>query len=167
MSLFNRSINVEVEEENGGVIRLNGRLRDTQQGKTIHEIEANMSVRVTDGEIVKIEGKMLKVPMDECSGALKTLKKLRGNRVRPGYGKLVRQNIGSNEGCVHLASLLLAMGNVSVQGSATYARERMSDEGETNALMRKVAEELNLLDSCICWREDGPIVREWEEKETL
>lgn len=167
MPLFNRSINVEVEEENGGVIRLKGKLHDTQGGKTIHEIEAKMSVRVTDGEIVKIEGKMPQVPMDECEKALKTLQNLRGKRIRPGYGKLVRQSIGSNEGCVHLASLLLTMGNVSVQGSATYVRERISDEKETDALMRKVAEELNLLNSCICWREDGPIVRDWEKRGAL
>jgi len=160
MTLFDRNISVDVTEE-GDCLRLVGRLNDRRAGNPLHGIEVEMVVAAWDGEIREVKGKMPVHPMEECLPGLKSLDLLVGKRIMPGFSDQVKTTIGSNIGCTHLASLIMNMGNVSVLGRYSFMREHVTEQSEQAAVMLETAESLNLLNSCVCWREDGPLVQRW------
>ena len=157
MTLFERSIDIEVVEENEN-IRVRGALADGRLEEGLHRLEVEMLVSVMDGEILEISGSMPEVPMEECAEGLRALDELLGAKIMPGFTDLVKRTVGSNNGCTHLASLVMNMGNVSVQGRGAFVRKHFPDEESSMAAMRHAARDLELLDSCVCWREDGPIL---------
>ena len=83
-----------------------------------------MRVVVLDGTILQIDASMPSVPMEECVEALKVVKDLEGVAIRPGFSDAVKHIVGSKWGCTHMASLIMNMGNVSVQGRAAYVRKK-------------------------------------------
>ena len=164
MGLFQRDISVGVEEEEEGVILLRGRLADRRVGEDLHVMEAEMRVSVLDGTILGITASMPVAPMEECREALSTVGGLQGEVIQPGFSDRVKGLVGSRWGCSHLASLIMNMGNVSVQGRAAYARKNF-DERQAARRLEETAGQLGLLDSCVCWREDGPVVRRFREQQ--
>jgi len=163
VTLFRRNIEVEVEELEGGSIKLRGHLLDLRSGDKLHELRASMRVRVADGMILRVEAEMPVVPLPECREALPVVEELEGKAIRPGFSDLVRGVVGSSRGCTHLANLLMNMGNVSVQGRAAFVR-RHFDEELAQEQLAEHAVQLGLINSCVCWREDGPVVRRWRER---
>lgn len=162
-TLFNRSIDIEVLEE-GQDIRLNGTLSDRRLGEGLHRLEISMLVSLLEGEIMEISGSMAEVPMEECGQGLAVLDEVLGEKIRPGFTEMVKNTVGSKRGCTHLASLLINMGNASVQGRGAFIRKHFPDQETNLYAMRQVAGELGLLDSCVCWTEDGPILRRWRSE---
>lgn len=162
MDYFKRSVEVEVEEEPEGMLRLHGKLYDRRLGDDLHHIEVVMLINVLDGEILEIEGRMPRRPMEECVEGLKALEGLIGAKILPGFSDFVKSTVGSNRGCVHLASLVMNMGNVSVQGRGAFVRKNFADMDLRTNTMRAYSEQLGMIDSCVCWREDGPLVRMWK-----
>lgn len=160
MGLFKRDISVDVTEE-GNNIRLVGVLEDRRMGNPLHGIRVEMVVQAWDGEIVEIDGTMPTHPMEECLPGLASLERLLGQKIVPGFSDLVKQTVGSNIGCTHLASLVMNMGNVSVLGRYSFMREHVTEESQRAAVMLETADSLNLLNSCVCWHEDGPLVKRW------
>ncbi len=162
MSLFKRSIEIEVEETGDSDLLVKGKLKDIREGETLHEIEAEMVVSVFDGKIKDIIGAMPTIPLKECHLGLKSIEQLNGATIKPGFTEMVRQAVGSSAGCTHLASLVVNMGNVSVQGRGAYMRKHFPEYSIENEAVRKVMEigmrELGLFNSCVCWTEDGPIL---------
>ncbi|OPY92843.1 MAG: hypothetical protein A4E73_00721 [Syntrophaceae bacterium PtaU1.Bin231] len=158
MALFRRGIDIEVEEE-GEILRIKGRLADERFAEDLHIIEAEMLVSAVDGVILDISASLPHTPLDECRNARSAVEKLQGVTIKPGFSDLVRRVLGSPEGCIHLANLVTNMGNVSVQGRAAYAH-RHPQKGETAKRMLENAEQLGLINSCVSWREDGPILAE-------
>jgi hypothetical protein len=163
LTLFNRNINVEVLDE-GENLRLLGRLEDTRLGAPLHTIEVEMVITVWDGEIIEIDGSFPTRPMEQCADGLLSLKSLLGDRIQPGFSEMVKTKVGSRDGCTHLAALLMNMGNASVQGRGGYLRKHVPDE-EVAARMLEYAEKLNLVDSCVSWREDGPLMQRWRNQQ--
>ena len=155
MTLFKRSIDIEVGEENGN-IRVAGTLEDRRLGEGLHRMETEMLVSVMDGEILEISGSMPEVPMEECAEGLQTLDEVLGVKIMPGFTDLVKRTVGSKKGCTHLASLLINMANVSIQGRGAFVRRHFPDEEASRSAMRHATRDLELLDSCVCWGEDGP-----------
>ena len=163
MSLFDRKITVDVVEE-GDCLRMRGKLEDTRSGIPLHLIEVEMLMTVWDGAIKEISGEMPNHPLEECVEGLKSLQELLGQRIVPGFSEVVKTKVGGAFGCTHMASLILNMGNVSVQGRGAYLRTHMTGAQESET-MKAYADELNLLDSCVCWREDGPLIRRWRNSQ--
>lgn len=164
MGLFKRDISVDVTEE-GKNLRLVGTLQDTRMGTPLHGIRVEMVLQAWDGEIIGISGTMPTRPMEDCLPGLESLQLLVGHQIKPGFSELVKTTVGSNLGCTHLASLLMNMGNVSVLGRYSFMREHVTDEGERAAVMLQTADSLNLLDSCVCWKKDGPLVKRWRAEQ--
>lgn len=162
-SIFTREIKVESFEE-GQELRLKGTLSDTRLGEPLHGLEVEMIVSVWEGRIKEITGAFPTWPMEECRNGIESLAELVGARVKPGFSDLVKSTVGSNRGCTHLAALVMNMGNVCVQGRGAYLRKHVPDSAARDRAMAKQAKELGLLDSCVAWREDGPIVRRWREE---
>ena len=163
MDLFHRSIEITVTEE-GENIRISGRLLDKRLGEGLHGIEAEMLVSFMDGEILEIKADMPTFPLEECREGLRTVEELRGLQIKPGFTDTVKNSVGSNRGCTHLASLVMNMANVSVQGRGAFIRRRFPDEAMRIYATEQTTAELGLIDSCVCWREDGPIIRRWRQQ---
>ncbi len=162
MSLFKRSIEIEVEEAGNSDIIIKGKLSDHRSSEILHKIEAEMVVSVFDGKIKEIRGSMPVIPMEECRTGIRPLARLMGAEIKPGFTETVRKTVGSSDGCTHLASLITNMGNVSVQGRGAYVRKHYpslypGSEG-TNKIIEIGIKQLGLLNSCVCWRKDGPIM---------
>jgi hypothetical protein len=163
MDLFNRSIEIAVAEE-GENIRISGRLLDKRLGEDLHGIEAEMLVSFLDGEILEIRAAMPAFPMEECKEGLQSVRELRGLQIKPGFTDMVKNTVGSSRGCTHLSSLVMNMANVSVQGRGAFIRRRFPDEAERMFAMERTTMELGLIDSCVCWGEDGPIISRWRQQ---
>ena len=118
-----------------------------------------MVVSVWEGGIKEIKGSFRTWPLEECIRGIDSLKELVGAKIAPGFSELVKQTVGSNRGCTHLAALMMNMGNVCVQGRGAFLRKYVPDNAARYKAMVEQAEELGLLDSCVSWREDGPIIR--------
>jgi hypothetical protein len=161
--LFSRNIEVDIFDE-GTFIRLEGRLRDTRLSEPLHGMDVTMRVSVFDGVITEIEGSMPHWPLQECLAGLDSLSELLGAKILPGFSDLVKSTVGSNRGCTHLAALVMNMGNASVQGRGAYLRKHMPENEMRDKAMAQSAEQFGLIDSCVAWREDGPIVRRWREE---
>lgn len=143
---------------------MRGRLCDKRFGEDLHVIEAEIRITVLDGLITGITAAMPAVPLEECREALSAVEGLRGETIKPGFSERVKDVVGSGRGCTHLASLIMNMGNVSVQGRAAFVRKNFT-EAQASQRLAENAEQLGLLDSCVCWREDGPVVRRWREQQ--
>lgn len=161
--IFTRSIEVEAIEE-GEHLRLKGKLLDKRLGEPLHGLEVDMLISVWEGEIIEITGSMPQWPMEECRQGIDSLAELVGARIKPGFSEFVKNTVGSIRGCSHLAALVMNMGNVCVQGRGAYLRKHVPDNAARDKAMVGQAEELGLLDSCVAWREDGPIVRRWRQE---
>lgn len=161
--IFTRSIEVEAIEE-GDHLRLKGRLLDKRLGEPLHGLEVDMLISVWEGEIKEISGSMPRWPMEECRQGIDSLTELVGARIKPGFSEFVKNTVGSIRGCSHLAALVMNMGNVCVQGRGAYLRKHVPDNAARDKAMVGQATELGLLDSCVAWREDGPIVRRWRQE---
>jgi len=163
MDLFNRSIQIAVDEE-GENIRINGSLLDKRLGEDLHGIEAEMLVSFQDGEILEIKADMPAFPLEECRESLQSVDELRGLQIKPGFTETVKNSVGSKRGCTHLASLVMNMANVSVQGRGAYIRRRFPDEAMRMYAMEQTTAQFGLIHSCVCWGEDGPIIRRWRRQ---
>lgn len=161
MAIFTRRIEVDVEEE-GTDLRVSGRLRDTRLGEELHGMDVRMLVSAYEGEIKEISGDMPRLPMEECIQGLQALSEVLGMKIRPGFTDAVKSTIGSQRGCTHMAALVMNMANATVQGMGAYLRKNFDQEGHDELIVEN-AKQLGLLNSCVCWSEDGPIVRRWRE----
>lgn len=161
MAIFTRRIEVDVLEE-GTDLRIKGRLRDTRLGEDLHGIDVEMLVSAQEGEIKEISGEMPRWPMEECKRGLQSLDRVPGMRIRPGFSDAVKRTIGSEKGCTHMAALVMNMANASVQGMGALLRKNFDQEGH-DAMIVENAKQLGLIGSCVCWGEDGPIVKRWRD----
>ena len=162
-AIFSRTVVVDAFDE-GETIRLKGRLSDSRLGEPLHGLEVEMVVSVWDSEIKEVSGSMPTWPLEECKKGIDSLQELVGARIMPGFSDFVKRTVGSNRGCSHLAALIMNMGNTCVQGRGAYLRKHVPDNAARDQAMAKNAEELGLIDSCVSWNEDGPIVRRWRQE---
>lgn len=68
--------------------------------------------------------------------------------------------VGGPEGCIHMCSLVTAMGTEIVHGWLTEKRSRCQ---EGNIDINDIKENMFLIDSCRVWEKNGPRVREVQE----
>jgi hypothetical protein len=160
--IFTRNVVVEVFEE-GEDLRLIGKLNDNRLEAPLHGLEVSMLVSVWDGRIKEVSGEMQTWPMEECKQGPRSLQELVGAFVKPGFTDFVKHTVGSNRGCTHLAALVMNMGNTCIQGRGAYLRKHVPNAEDRDRAMAQNARDLGLIDSCIAWHEDGPIVRRWRE----
>ena len=127
---------------------------------TIHHIIIRMRIDTGSLVIKEIEAEMPTIPREECPETMKALEKIRGMKIRPGFTSKVKKMIGGNRGCVHLATLLMAMAPASFQGNRTHQASRPFDKKEISRDML----ETYLIDSCMLWRKGGPLANQFLQK---
>lgn len=122
------------------------------------------AVDLAEGRIRSLTGDMPCVPHADCRHALSTLERLVGEEIKPGFTQLVRDVVGSADGCSHLAVLVTNLGHVSVQGRGALIVHRLGGGEKAVRLMREQALRLGIMGSCYTWREDGPLMKQMREE---
>ena len=123
----------------------------------IHHMTATLAIASDPLRIVRAEAEMLTVPTEFCSQTLDRIENLAGLEVKTGFSRQVKKIVGGPEGCIHMCSLVTAMGTEIVHGWLTEKRSR-SAKGLID--LEGIKENMFLIDSCRIWKKDGPRVRE-------
>lgn len=106
MISFNRSQVVGAEFPDSDIVRFNGIQEDH-----IYGMEINMEVRITDGEILKIEGKMKRYTTPVCPDAIPVLQTAVGKSLKEeGWESKIMKEIG-RKGCEHFAEIIIECGH--------------------------------------------------------
>jgi hypothetical protein len=105
MITFNRSQVIGAEFPDEQTVRFNG-----IQVDHIYSMEINMDVRVSDGEIVAIEGLMKHYTNFVCPEAVPVLQNAVGMSLREeGWDRRIMKEIG-RKGCEHFAEIIIECG---------------------------------------------------------
>jgi len=123
----------------------------------IHHMTVTLALAPDPFRIIRAEAEMLTVPTEDCSATLDCIPKLVGLEVQSGFSRRVKEAVGGPEGCIHLCSLVTAMGTEMVHGWLTQKRS-CSAQGIMD--IDSIKENMFLLDSCRVWKKDGPRVRQ-------
>ncbi len=159
MGIFRREIVFDIDESKADRLFITGTLRDTRLDKPLHIIVVRAEVDLVSARIHALEGEMPHIPREDCHHGLLTLERLVGERIVPGFTQLVRDVVGSPQGCSHLAVLVTNLGHASVQGRGAVLMSRMGGDEEALRLVRQQAVELGIMGNCYAWREDGPLMK--------
>lgn len=119
----------------------------------VHHMSVTLAIEPDPLRIVDAEAEMLTVPSELCPETLDRIPKLVGLEIKPGFSQAVKERVGGSQGCVHLCSLVKAMGTEIVHGWLTQKR---SKETGGSIDIENLKEKMFLIDSCRLWRKDGP-----------
>ena len=135
---------------------LDGGLR---QAGTVHHMRIAIKVAVATLVIEDIEAELPAFPHDECAEMNRSLEKIKGLILSPGFTAKVRSAIGGRKGCIHLTTLLLAMAPAALQGYWVHNDRNPDRRHITAELMERY-----LIDTCWVWRREGPLVGDISQK---
>ena len=170
--IHNRKIDINTYESTSDSVIVEGilndeRLVDTYRPNgdmhppgTVHHMIIRMEIQGSKLTIEDIEVEMPTILYEACLETLDTLNQLKGMPIIAGFTAKVKRLIGGRKGCCHLLSLLTAMAPAAVQGAwSAVIREPIDpDTYRTRALKR-------IKNTCWVWREDGPLMTAWCEKD--
>jgi DUF2889 family protein len=124
---------------------------------TVHHMIIRMLV--SDKLVIEeIEAEMPGVPREECPETIKSLEKIKGWKIAPGFTERIKAEIGGTAGCAHLSTLLLAMAPAAVQGSWSCRSLQPINPADKSFSPRLM--EQYLIDTCWVWRRDGDRAKE-------
>jgi hypothetical protein len=128
MITLNRSHVISAEFPDAQTIRFNG-----IQDDHIYSMEISMDVRIADGEILAIEGKMKRYTTSFCPQAEPVLQTAVGMSLREeGWERRVMKEIG-RKGCEHFAEIITECGHCLDQARLSKAMwERLQNDPETD-----------------------------------
>lgn len=132
-----------------------GRLREPA---VVHHMRICLKVNTALLKIVEIDAELTAFPHGECAEMGRTLQKIKGLTLSPGFTSMVKKKIGGRNGCIHLTTLLLAMAPAVLQGYWTHSDRRPDRRSLSGDHMERY-----LLDACHVWRREGPLAREVAE----
>lgn len=123
----------------------------------VHRMCVRMLIGGWPVTILDAEAEMPKIPHELCPSTLDSVKKIVGLQIVSGYSEKVNQLLGGVRGCNHVTHLIVVMGTAALHGYWThYSRQR-------HPIPRSLDEFRglsNLINSCMLWGEDGPIMKE-------
>ncbi len=120
-------------------------------GEKIH----HMLIRLTvDNDLIiqAAEASTESSPYDICPSINATFEKLKGVKIGAGWRKEISRIMGRTSGCTHLRDLL--SGPVAVTAYQTIIPKRRREEVKADPSERPA-----VLNTCIAYADDGPIVR--------
>ena len=116
MITFNRSQVIEAELLDDATIRFNGIQQDH-----IYSMEINMDVRLSDGQVLAIEGLMKRFTNFVCPQAIPVLQSAVGISLQEeGWDRRIMKEIG-RLGCEHFAEIIIECGRCFDQVQLTAA----------------------------------------------
>jgi hypothetical protein len=163
-----REISIRTSDLGGHRILVEGRLIDhgyrrrpgeaSETSELVHDMIIRLKVKGPAMVIEEAEAEMPHHPRIDCLEVLPWMRNLEGLKVTSGYTMRVKRLIGGPRGCAHLTSLVISMGESAVQGYfAAYEAE-----GRVTGIREETIKKF--INTCHLWKEDGPIVRELQEK---
>jgi hypothetical protein len=127
------------------------------ESELVHHMIIRLKIKGPAMFIAQAEAAMPRHPRQECPLVLPWIQKLEGVRIAAGFTMKVKRLIGGKNGCAHLTSLIIAMGESAVQGYwSAYGFEKGGERSQEQDLKQ-------FTNTCYLWREDGPIVKELRE----
>ena len=121
---------------------------EIKKGQALH----HMKVRVTVSEemaVIDASAVTLSGPYHECPAGAEAIKNLIGERIQPGWKKIVARSIGGRQGCTHITELMGPVATVAFQTiygeRARHAREQAHENPDAVASPPQMA---GLLNSC-------------------
>ena len=117
-----------------------------------------LSIRMTlDDQMViqDIATSMDHIPHGTCSEAPRHMHRLKGQRLGPGWRKVINAHIGGTEGCTHLREMLFNMATVAFQTMPSGRWHRREWRGEPHPPVRDTPFFLN---QCHTWALHSPTV---------
>lgn len=166
--LHSRDITLRGYHRADGLIDVEAHLTDTKTygfdsegrgriaaGEPLHEMWLRMTVD-EDMTIVGCEAVTDHGPYAICPAAAPNFASLAGITIKPGFLREAAQRVGGTRGCTHLRELLQQVATVAFQ-TLYPVRERRDAE-------RKPETRPALLNSCLAYSTDGPVVQQrWPE----
>jgi hypothetical protein len=159
-----RTIAVDSYDE-GGTLRVVGRLRDERpSGETpqlVHDMELRLRVSLPDMVITEAEAYMRAFPHDECPFISPKFAQMVGLSVTRGFTRALRELFAGISGCQHLHELARVTGPAVFQANAALRfREREGQlaaaAADPEAVMR------SMRGMCHVWTPDGPAAQKLE-----
>ena len=132
---------------------------ETRPPGVVHHIGVWLLVGGWPLRILDAEAEMRRVPQELCPTVLDTVKKVVGLTIESGFSARVLERLGRVEGCTHMSYLVMAMGPAAVHGYWTHK------SGKRRPAPRSMEEFPGLealVNSCMLWREDGPLLKKIE-----
>jgi hypothetical protein len=118
----------------------------------IHHMVVRMLIGTASFIIEDIETEMPVIPHQDCGETSKSLDKIKGIKIAPGFTEKVKNMLGGINSCSHLKTLVLAIASAAIQGLWVYRNKELKTEGNTPDSLNSY-----LIDTCWAWRKDGPL----------
>ena len=165
-----RKVGVSSFRRQDGLWDIEGRLTDVaalpiknytggiiEAGTLIHDMRLRLTLNETL-EIVSVDVAMDAHPYPICPGVIPAYQKLKGEKIGPGWNRLIRQLFGGVGGCVHIVDLLSPVGTI---GFKSVIRESGQDDV---APEDRVDDKPYQINTCHALSSNGDIVRDrWPE----
>jgi hypothetical protein len=142
----------------GDRIVFHGSLRDhwsdeaTGDAEEIHSWRVRLAATAPDLTVVAIEAHPGHLPFGVCPIAARSVSRLVGSSLTRGFGEAAKRAVGTVDGCTHLLSLLLAIGNQRVVANYLHSRTQTVPPPETRARRER------MVGACAGWREGGEAI---------
>jgi hypothetical protein len=157
-----RNITISTYDHNEKSIIIEGKLKDETSiahldlfsGEKIspgiiHQLKIWMLVEGLTLTINDLDVEMTYVPHKQCLETIKSLDKIKGLSITPGFTSKAKKIVGGSKGCMHLTTLLFAMVPATLQGFATHYTQKSLSENFLNSI------KIHLIDTCRVWRREG------------
>ncbi|MCG6909058.1 MAG: DUF2889 domain-containing protein [Deltaproteobacteria bacterium] len=124
----------------------------------IHHMVIRMQVGRANLVIEAIDVEIGTAPHEACREALDSLKPVIGMPIAAGFTARIKEIVGGANGCAHLVALLNAMAPAALQGAWNALARTPMNPGHLAAAVERIK------DTCMLWREDGVLMKEYQEK---
>jgi len=94
----------------------------------IHDIQCRLVFDFDNFEIVAAEAHANSTPFNICPQGLKMIGRIVGDKVGPGFNRLVNEKLMGKEGCVHLGELVMNSTKALIQASSREIPAWVDDE---------------------------------------
>jgi hypothetical protein len=129
---------------------------------TIHHMVIRLLLKLPSLEIEDLEVEIISSPYPDCLETCEVMNGMKGVSISSGFSKKVRSIAGGSQGCAHLVSLLLAMGQAAYQGFWTHESTKANqDDMFSEERLRFLA------GTCWAWRKGGNLQQKLLERSEL
>ncbi len=127
-----------------------------RKGEPMHDIRVRLTVDESY-TVRAIEAEMNSIPFGTCRDAMDPLQEFVGEKLGPGWGRVIENRLGLTKGCTHIRNLLLNAATASYQAIDAHLRVTNLSKQRPN----------NFVDKCLSWRSDGPNVKLYLSKNVV
>ena len=97
----------------------------------VHDLRTHILFDYQTYKIIDAKVEASGIPFDICHQGIRSLDKLIGVQVGPGFNKLVKTEVMGQQGCVHIGELVLGSVKAAVQAASRQIPEWMDPEDYT------------------------------------